>query len=86
MNHGRISDDVFPLSGDMFVATGLHGIASDDRRASAESVSDPQFRGWRPRIVETCMIVRSKPGFRDIVCVVNGSILPRIAPHLVAIR
>ncbi|MCC8952831.1 bestrophin family protein [Bradyrhizobium sp. Pear77] len=31
------------------------------------------------------MIVRSKPGFRDIVFAVNGSILPRIAPHLVAI-
>jgi putative membrane protein len=31
------------------------------------------------------MIVRSKPTFKDIVFAVNGSILPRIAPHLIAI-
>ncbi|MTV12237.1 MULTISPECIES: bestrophin family protein [Bradyrhizobium] len=31
------------------------------------------------------MIVRSKPGFWDVAFAVNGSILPRIALHLVAI-
>lgn len=31
------------------------------------------------------MILRSKPSFRDIAFAVNGSILPRIAPHLIAI-
>ncbi|MVT64941.1 bestrophin [Bradyrhizobium pachyrhizi] len=31
------------------------------------------------------MIVRSKPGVWDVAFAVNGSILPRIAPHLVAI-
>lgn len=31
------------------------------------------------------MILRSKPSFRDIVFALNGSILPRIAPHLLAI-
>ncbi|MDT3381893.1 bestrophin family protein [Labrys neptuniae] len=32
-----------------------------------------------------CMILRSKPSFRDILFAVNGSILPRIAPRLLAI-
>lgn len=31
------------------------------------------------------MILRSKPGFRDILFAVNGSILPRILPHLAGI-
>lgn len=31
------------------------------------------------------MILRSKPSFKDIVFAINGSILPRIIPHLVAI-
>jgi putative membrane protein len=31
------------------------------------------------------MILRSKPSFKDIIFAVNGSILPRIAPHLIGI-
>ena len=31
------------------------------------------------------MILRSKPSFKDILFAVNGSILPRIALHLVAV-
>jgi putative membrane protein len=31
------------------------------------------------------MILRSKPHFKDIIFAVNGSILPRIASHLLAI-
>lgn len=31
------------------------------------------------------MILRSKPSFKDIIFAINGSILPRIAPHLIAI-
>ncbi|MFP3648190.1 bestrophin family ion channel, partial [Paraburkholderia sp. SIMBA_054] len=31
------------------------------------------------------MIVRSKPAFKDILFTINGSILPRIVYHLIAI-
>lgn len=31
------------------------------------------------------MILRSKPSFKDILFAINGSILPRIAPHLIGI-
>lgn len=31
------------------------------------------------------MILRSKPSFKDIIFAINGSILPRIAPHLIGI-
>ncbi|GLR50140.1 membrane protein [Shinella yambaruensis] len=35
-------------------------------------------------LADTPMILRSKPSFKDIIFAINGSILPRIAWHLVA--
>ncbi|WP_309547415.1 bestrophin family protein [Rhizobium rhizogenes] len=36
-------------------------------------------------ITDIEMILRSKPSFKDILFAINGSILPRIAPHLIGI-